>query len=99
MHFTCGASSREPDRDAACQRSETAPPLQLQQAVTTDLEERAEQTAEATLPFSQYAQRLYGQGRGAYLAFGAGPNSLQIHPTSTATTAAPSAAWSSSAST
>lgn len=80
MHFACVTSSREPHRDAVCQRSETAPPLQLQQAVTTDLDERVEQTAEATLLCSQYAQRLYGQGRGACLAFGAGPNSLQIHP-------------------
>jgi uncharacterized protein YydD (DUF2326 family) len=64
----------------ASARQITAQRLQLQQAVTTDLDERAEQTAEATLLFSQYAQRLYGQGREAYLAIEAGPNSLQIRP-------------------
>ncbi|MGW4784897.1 ABC-three component system protein [Streptomyces sp. NPDC004230] len=64
----------------ASARQITAQRLQLQQAVTTDLDERAEQTAEATLLFSYYAQRLYGQGREAYLAIEAGPNSLQVRP-------------------
>ncbi|MEU5638304.1 ABC-three component system protein [Streptomyces milbemycinicus] len=64
----------------ASARQITAQRLQLQQAVTTDLDERAEQTSEATLLFSQYAQRLYGEGREAYLAIEAGPSSLQIRP-------------------
>ncbi|MEU5611302.1 ABC-three component system protein [Streptomyces sparsogenes] len=64
----------------ASARQITAQRLQLQQAVTTDLDERAEQTTEATLLFSQYAQRLYGEGREAYLAIEAGPSSLQIRP-------------------
>ncbi|GGS40147.1 hypothetical protein IX27_19640 [Streptomyces sp. JS01] len=61
-------------------RQITTQRLQLQQAVSTDLDERFEHTSEATLLFSQYAQRLYGQGREAYLAIEAGPNSLQIRP-------------------
>ncbi|MFD3844169.1 ABC-three component system protein, partial [Streptomyces sp. NPDC058642] len=64
----------------ASARQITAQRLRLQQDVTTDLDERADQTAEATLLFSQYAQRLYGEGREAYLAIEAGPNSLQIRP-------------------
>jgi hypothetical protein len=39
-----------------------------QQEMATDLEERQDQTSEATLLFSQYAQRLYGERRSAYLA-------------------------------
>ncbi|MFJ2444398.1 ABC-three component system protein [Streptomyces sp. NPDC087658] len=64
----------------ASARQITTQRLQLQQAVSTDLDERFEHTTEATLLFSQYAQRLYGQGREAYLAIEAGPNSLQIRP-------------------
>ncbi|MFI0592397.1 ABC-three component system protein [Streptomyces griseus] len=64
----------------ASARQITTQRIQLQQAVSTDLDERFEHTSEATLLFSQYAQRLYGQGREAYLAIEAGPNSLQIRP-------------------
>jgi uncharacterized protein YydD (DUF2326 family) len=64
----------------ASARQITAQRLELQQAVTTDLDEREQQTEEATLLFSQYAQRLYGEGREAYLAIEAGRSSLQIRP-------------------
>ncbi|MEV6654871.1 DUF2326 domain-containing protein [Streptomyces sp. NPDC051219] len=46
----------------------------------TDLQERRQQTNEAILLFSQYAQRLYGEGREAYLAIEAGRSSLSITP-------------------
>jgi len=64
----------------ASSRQIAAKRLQLEQAVTTDLNERAQQTEEATLLFSRYAQRLYGEGREAYLAIEAGRNSLKIAP-------------------
>ncbi|WP_329005793.1 DUF2326 domain-containing protein [Kribbella sp. NBC_00709] len=64
----------------ASSRQLTAQRLELQQAVTTDLDERAEQTTEATLLFSGYAQRLYGEGREAYLAIEATRNNLKITP-------------------
>jgi uncharacterized protein YydD (DUF2326 family) len=64
----------------ASARQITAQRLELQQALTTDLDERQQQTEEATLLFSQYAQRLYGEGREAYLAIEAGRSSLQIRP-------------------
>ncbi|WP_331768181.1 ABC-three component system protein [Embleya sp. NBC_00896] len=64
----------------ASSRQITTKRLELEQAVATDLNERAQQTAEATLLFSRYAQRLYGEGREAYLAIDAGRNSLKILP-------------------
>ncbi|MFC8305834.1 DUF2326 domain-containing protein [Streptomyces olivaceus] len=57
-----------------------AVPLDLQRALKEDLDERATQTSEATVLFSEFAQRLYGSGRQAYLEFDAGPSSLRIVP-------------------
>ncbi|MFJ2650471.1 ABC-three component system protein [Streptomyces sp. NPDC087420] len=54
--------------------------LDLQRALKDDLDERAMQTSEATVLFSEFAQRLYGSGRQAYLEFDAGPSSLRIVP-------------------
>lgn len=54
--------------------------VELKQAMHTDLDERQEQRQEATLLFSDYAQRLYGRGRQAYLAVDAGTSSLLIKP-------------------
>ncbi|MFE6555469.1 ABC-three component system protein [Streptomyces sp. NPDC057746] len=64
----------------ASARQITTKSVELQQAVDTDLQERQQQTNEAILLFSQYAQRLYGQGREAYLAIEAGRSSLSITP-------------------
>ncbi|WP_351233281.1 ABC-three component system protein [Streptomyces sp. NPDC002133] len=64
----------------ASARQITAKSVELQQAVDTDLQERRQQTNEAILLFSQYAQRLYGEGREAYLAIEAGRSSLSITP-------------------
>ncbi|MFD3780289.1 ABC-three component system protein [Streptomyces sp. NPDC058612] len=64
----------------ASARQITAKSVELQQAVDTDLQERRQQTNEAILLFSQYAQRLYGEGREAYLAIQAGRSSLTITP-------------------
>jgi uncharacterized protein YydD (DUF2326 family) len=64
----------------ASARQITAKSVELQQAVDTDLQERRRQTDEAILLFSHYAQRLYGEGREAYLAIEAGRNSLTITP-------------------
>ncbi|WP_103501647.1 MULTISPECIES: ABC-three component system protein [unclassified Streptomyces] len=61
-------------------RQITAERLELQQALMTDLNERVEQTDEAVLLFSRYAQELYGTGREAYLAIDAGPHSLTVRP-------------------
>ena len=41
-------------------RQITAKRIELQQAVETDLDEREQQTREATLLFSRFAQALYG---------------------------------------
>lgn len=60
------------------QREITAKRTELQQALETDLEERAEQTREATLLFSRFARRLYGEDRDAYLRIKAGTHSLKI---------------------
>ncbi|NUL03137.1 DUF2326 domain-containing protein [Streptomyces lunaelactis] len=54
--------------------------VDLQRALKNDLGERARQTGEATVLFSEFAQRLYGPGRQAYLEFDAGPSSLKIVP-------------------
>ncbi|MFI6581750.1 ABC-three component system protein [Embleya sp. NPDC050493] len=54
--------------------------VELQQSLAADLGERRMQTEEATLLFSEFAQRLYGHGRSAYLAIEAGPSSLKITP-------------------
>ena len=54
--------------------------LDLQRALKDDLDERTRQTSEATVLFSEFAQRLYGSGRQAYLEFDAGPSSLRIVP-------------------
>ncbi|WP_318839618.1 ABC-three component system protein [Streptomyces arboris] len=64
----------------ASARQITAKSVELQQAVDLDLRERRQQTDEAILLFSRYAQRLYGEGREAYLAIDAGRNSLSITP-------------------
>jgi uncharacterized protein YydD (DUF2326 family) len=64
----------------ASARQITAKSVELQQAVDTDLQERQQQTNEAILLFSRYAQRLYGEGREAYLAIQAGRSSLTITP-------------------
>src|SRR5690606_39085238 len=61
-------------------RQITQESLELQQEIVSDLQERRRQTDEAILLFSQYAQRLYGQGREAYLAIEAGRSSLDITP-------------------
>ncbi|MEV0535577.1 ABC-three component system protein [Kitasatospora sp. NPDC050463] len=53
----------------------------LQQEMAVDLEDRQLQTAEATLLFAEYAQRLYGQDRRrGYLAIDAASNSLTVIP-------------------
>lgn len=54
--------------------------VDLQRALKNDLGERARQTGEATVLFSEFAQRLYGPGRQAFLEFDAGPSSLKIVP-------------------
>lgn len=60
------------------QREITAKRTELQQALELDLEERADQTREATWMFSKFARQLYGQDREAYLRISAGTHSLQI---------------------
>lgn len=64
----------------ASARQITTKSVELQHAVDLDLRERRQQTDEAILLFSQYAQRLYGEGREAYLAIDAGRSSLSITP-------------------
>ncbi|MFJ4682757.1 ABC-three component system protein [Streptomyces sp. NPDC088789] len=64
----------------ASQREITAKRVELQEALELDLEERGEQTREATWLFSRFARRLYGQGREAYLTIRAGTSSLEITP-------------------
>ncbi|MFK0252594.1 ABC-three component system protein [Streptomyces sp. NPDC090445] len=59
-------------REIAVRRAE------LQEELALDLEERAEQTREATWMFSRFARRLYGQDREAYLRINAGTHSLEI---------------------
>ena len=54
--------------------------VDLQRALKQDLDERQQQQREATLLFSTYARRLYGQGRQAYLAMDAEPGTLRITP-------------------
>ena len=54
--------------------------LEVQEEMSHDLEERRRQTREATLLFDEFAERLYGAGRSAYLAIEAGRNSLKIVP-------------------
>ncbi|WP_105970714.1 ABC-three component system protein [Streptomyces geranii] len=63
----------------ASARQITTQRLQQQQAVATDLNERREQQAEATLLFSRFARELYGE-REAYLRIEAGRENLQITP-------------------
>ncbi|MGW4651505.1 ABC-three component system protein [Kitasatospora sp. NPDC004289] len=63
----------------ASSRQITAKRIELQQAVETDIDERAQQTSEATLLFSRFAQALYGP-REAFLAIHAGRESLTITP-------------------
>ncbi|GGO55432.1 hypothetical protein GCM10012287_46690 [Streptomyces daqingensis] len=63
----------------ASSRQIKAQRLQQQQAVETDLNERREQQAEATLLFSRFARELYGE-RDAYLRIEAGRENLQITP-------------------
>ncbi|MFE5143937.1 ABC-three component system protein [Streptomyces fagopyri] len=64
----------------ASARQIKAKSVELQQSVDLDLRERRRQTGEAILLFSRYAQRLYGEGREAYLAIEAGRSSLSITP-------------------
>jgi len=54
--------------------------VELQQEISTDLNERQVNVNEVTLLFDQYAQRLYGTGRRGYLAIDPGPSSLKITP-------------------
>ncbi len=54
--------------------------IDLQRSLNADLAERQQQQNEATLLFSEYAQRLYGSGRQAYLVIDAATNSLKIEP-------------------
>ncbi|MFE6063708.1 ABC-three component system protein [Streptomyces sp. NPDC056431] len=60
------------------QREITAKRVELQETLERDLEERGEQTREATWLFSRFARRLYGQDRDAYLTIRAGTGSLEI---------------------
>jgi len=53
---------------------------QLRTALKGDPDERARQTDEAAVLFSEFAQRLYETGRPAHLEFDAGPSSLKIVP-------------------
>ncbi|WP_171162541.1 ABC-three component system protein [Streptomyces sp. I05A-00742] len=62
----------------ASQREITARRVELQEALELDLEERGEQTREATWLFSRFARRLYGQDRDAYLTIRAGTSSMEI---------------------
>ncbi len=54
--------------------------LTLQQEMDRDIEDRRGQIDEATVLFSEFARRLYGSGRTAYLRFEAGDKSLRINP-------------------
>lgn len=64
----------------ASARQIEASKLQLRQEIADDLSERREQTSEATVLFNEFAQRLYSEARGAYLAIDPGPSSLKIIP-------------------
>ncbi|MFD9794571.1 ABC-three component system protein [Streptomyces sp. NPDC059070] len=61
-------------------REITAMRVKLEQDMDLDLQERRSAVEQAVLLFSEYAQRLYGDGRPAYLAIEAGANSLKITP-------------------
>ena len=63
----------------ASARQITTQRLQQQQAVATDLNERREQQAEATLLSSRFARELYGEQE-PYLRIEAGRENLQITP-------------------
>ncbi|MFD6322219.1 ABC-three component system protein [Streptomyces sp. NPDC058442] len=52
----------------------------LQATLKADIEERASQTREAILMFTEFARRLYGGERDAYLLIDAGTHSLEITP-------------------
>lgn len=52
--------------------------LELEEAMVTDLEDRAQITGEASRLFNQYARRLYGDGRNPYLAFRPGKRRMEI---------------------
>jgi len=54
--------------------------VELQQEISTDLNERQAYVSQATLLFDKHAQRLYGTGRRGYLAIDPGPSSLKITP-------------------
>jgi uncharacterized protein YydD (DUF2326 family) len=54
--------------------------IDLQRSLSADLAERQQQQDEATLLFSEFAQRLYGTGRQAYLVIDAATNSLKVEP-------------------
>lgn len=69
---------RRPSKPAP--RQITAKSVELQHAVDLDLRERRRQTDEVSLLFCRYAQRLYGEGREAYLAIEAGRTSPSITP-------------------
>ncbi|MFJ8856759.1 hypothetical protein, partial [Streptomyces sp. NPDC102437] len=75
MPFATASKQHRPLKPAPAAKS-----AELQQAVDLDLQERRQQTGEAILLFSQCAQRLYGEGREAYLAIEAGRSSLSITP-------------------
>ncbi|WP_030018967.1 ABC-three component system protein [Streptomyces monomycini] len=62
----------------ASQREIAAQRVELQEELELDLEERGEQTREATWLFARFARRLYGQDRQAYLTIRAGTSSLEI---------------------
>ncbi|MET8626338.1 ABC-three component system protein [Kitasatospora sp. NPDC004669] len=63
----------------ASSRQITAKRIELQQELDADIDERSEQTREATLLFSRFAQALYGT-REAFLAIEAGRHSLNVTP-------------------
>jgi uncharacterized protein YydD (DUF2326 family) len=54
--------------------------LDVEEQMTTDLEEREAQIREATLLFDEFAKNLYGDERSGYLAINAGRNSVKIAP-------------------
>ncbi|MFI5800668.1 ABC-three component system protein [Streptomyces sp. NPDC051677] len=62
------------------QREITEQRARLRTTLEGDLEERAPQTREAILMFTEFARRLYGGERDAYLLINAGTHSLEITP-------------------
>ncbi|MET8354831.1 ABC-three component system protein [Micromonospora sp. NPDC005206] len=64
----------------ATKREITQARLTLQQEMDRDIEDRRRLVDEATVLFSDFARRLYGPGRTAYLRFEAGDKSLRINP-------------------